>query len=580
VTGPALLSVEEVSVTFATDTGPAPAAIEVSYSVAAGEVLAVVGESGSGKTVTAMALLGLLPSSATVTGAAHLEGTNLFGLDRERLREIRGSRVGFVFQEPMSALNPVFTVGAQVAEAITVHRRVSSAAARARAEELLGLVGLPDPRRAMRSYPHELSGGQLQRVVIAMAVANEPELLIADEPTTALDVTVQAGILELLRDLRSRLGMGVLLITHDMGVVADLADRVVVMHQGRVVEQGDVTEIFARPRREYTRQLLGSVISLAGTPTPPSTGAPGEFVRVGDHIAVVGHPATMSVVDSDPIVPVLRISDLSVVYQGRFRSFALRAVDRVSLHVEPGEVLGLVGESGSGKTTVASSIVGLVPATSGRIEVAGTEPAALGGRARRAALSRIGMVFQDPSSSLNPRATVGASIAEPLRLHSDLARPERDGRVRELLDAVALPAAMAGRFPHELSGGQRQRVAIARAIALRPALLVADEPTSALDVSVQARVLELLRTLQAELKFACLFISHDLAVIEELAGRTAVMHRGHIVEQGPTNSVLSSPLHPYTHLLITSAPVADPTDQRRRRDAWRAAAVSDGAGKV
>ncbi len=572
MTGPALLSVEEVSVTFATDTGPAPAAIEVSYSVAAGEVLAVVGESGSGKTVTAMALLGLLPPSATVTGAAHLAGTNLFGLDRERLREIRGSRVGFVFQEPMSALNPVFTVGAQVAEAITVHRRVSAAAARARAAELLGLVGLPDPRRAMRSYPHELSGGQLQRVVIAMAVANEPELLIADEPTTALDVTVQAGILELLRDLRSRLGMGILLITHDMGVVADLADRVVVMHQGRVVEQGDVTEIFARPRREYTRQLLGSVISLAGTPTPPPNGTAGEFVRVGDHVAVVGHPATMSVVDGEPVAPVLRISDLSVVYQGRFRAFALRAVDRVSLHVEPGEVLGLVGESGSGKTTVASSIVGLVPATSGRIEVAGTELAALGGRARRAALSRIGMVFQDPSSSLNPRATVGASIAEPLRLHSDLPRAERDGRVRELLDAVALPAAMAGRFPHELSGGQRQRVGD-RAGPSRCARRCwsRTNPPARWTCPCRRASWNCCARLQAELKFACLFISHDLAVIEELAGRTAVMHRGHIVEQGPTGSVLNGPLHPYTHLLITSAPVADPADQRRRRAAWRAA---------
>jgi peptide/nickel transport system ATP-binding protein len=563
--------VEAVSVSFSTDTGTTEAAIEVSYSVAAGEVLAVVGESGSGKTVTAMSLLGLLPSNATVTGAALLAGTNLFDLDRDQLRAVRGNRVGFVFQEPMTALNPVFTVGAQVAEAITVHRKVSAAQARARTEELLGLVGLPDPRRAMRAYPHELSGGQLQRVVIAMAVVNEPELLIADEPTTALDVTVQADILELLRDLRSRLGVGILLITHDMGVVADLADRVVVMNQGRVVEQGTVAELFADPKQDYTRQLLGSVISLAGTPAAPPAESSGEFVERGTQVAVVEHPATRSIVDSESADSVLRISELSVVYGGRFRSFSVRAVDRVSVHVEPGEVLGLVGESGSGKSTLASTVVGLVTPTSGRIELAGSDLAALGGKARRAALGRIGVVFQDPGSSLNPRGSIGASIAEPLRLHSELRGAGLDARVNELLDAVDLPTGMAGRYPHELSGGQRQRVGIARAIALNPALLIADEPTSALDVSVQARILELFRTLQTDLRFACLFISHDLAVIEQVAGRVAVMHRGHIVEQGPTEDVLSAPLHPYTHRLITSAPVADPEEQRRRREAWRTA---------
>jgi peptide/nickel transport system ATP-binding protein len=563
--------VEKVSVTFSTDSGVTLAADEVSYSVAAGEVLAVVGESGSGKTVTAMSLLGLLPPTATVSGAAFLSGTNLFELDREQLRQIRGEQVGFVFQEPMSALNPVFPIGAQIAEAITVHHKVSSAQARTRAAELLALVGLPDPARAMRAYPHELSGGQLQRVVIAIAVANEPALLIADEPTTALDVTVQADILELLRDLRSRLGVGILLITHDMGVVADLADRVVVMHEGKVVEHGTVTEIFSNPRQDYTRQLLGSVVSLAGTPTAPPTDAPGEFVERGAQVAVVGHPATRSVVDSPPSLPTLRISDLSVVYGGRFRSISVRAVDRVSVHVEPGEVLGLVGESGSGKSTLASSVVGLVTPASGTIEVAGVNLAALRGKAKRTALGRIGMVFQDPGSSLNPRATVGASIAEPLRLHSELRGDALDVRVRELLDAVSLTTALADRFPHELSGGQRQRVGIARGLALNPALLVADEPTSALDVSVQARVLELFRTLQTELGFACLFISHDLAVIEEVASRVAVMHRGHIVEQGATEAVLAAPLHPYTHRLITSAPVADPEEQRLRREAWRAA---------
>jgi peptide/nickel transport system ATP-binding protein len=566
-----LLSVEKVSVTFATDSAVTLAADEVSYSIEAGEVVAVVGESGSGKTVTAMSLLGLLPATATVTGAAYLNGTNLFELDTEQLREIRGEQVGFVFQEPMSALNPVFTIGAQIAEAITVHHKVSTAAARRRAAELLRLVGLPDPARAIRAYPHELSGGQLQRAVIAMAVANEPKLLIADEPTTALDVTVQADILELLRDLRSRLGVGILLITHDMGVVADLADRVVVVHDGKVVEHGTVTEIFADPQQDYTRQLLGSVVSLAGTPVAPPTEEAGELVERGAQVAVVGHPATRSVADGPATEPTLRISDLSVVYGGRFRSIAVRAVDRVSVHVEPGEVLGLVGESGSGKSTLAASVVGLVTPAGGTIEVAGANLAAMRGKARRTALGRIGMVFQDPGSSLYPRATVGASIAEPLRLHGDLGGAPLDARVRELLDAVSLPTALASRFPHELSGGQRQRIGIARAIALNPDLLIADEPTSALDVSVQARVLELFRTLQTELRFACLFISHDLAVIEEVAGRVAVMHRGHIVEQGPTDAVLAAPLHPYTHRLITSAPVANPEDQRRRREAWRAA---------
>ncbi|HJP80383.1 MAG TPA: ABC transporter ATP-binding protein [Pseudonocardiaceae bacterium] len=571
MTSAPLLSVEKVSVTFSTDGATTVAADEVSYSIAAGEVVAVVGESGSGKTVTAMSLLGLLPGTATVTGAALLDGTNLFELDTEQLREIRGEQVGFVFQEPMSALNPVFTIGAQIAEAITVHHKVSTAQARQRAAELLRLVGLPDPARAMRAYPHELSGGQLQRVVIAMAVANEPKLLIADEPTTALDVTVQADILELLRDLRSRLGVGILLITHDMGVVADLADRVVVMHDGKVVEHGTVTEIFADPQQDYTRQLLGSVVSLAGTPVAPPAEESGELIERGAQVAVVGHPAARSVADSPATRPTLRISDLSVVYGGRFRSIAVHAVDRVSVHVEPGEVLGLVGESGSGKSTLASSVVGLVTPTSGTIEVAGANLAAMRGKARRTALGRIGMVFQDPGSSLNPRATVGASIAEPLRLHGNLSGASLDLRVRELLDSVSLPTALASRFPHELSGGQRQRIGIARAIALNPDLLIADEPTSALDVSVQARVLELFRTLQTELRFACLFISHDLAVIEEVAGRVAVMHRGHIVEQGPTDAVLAAPLHPYTHRLITSAPVANPEDQRRRREAWRAA---------
>jgi peptide/nickel transport system ATP-binding protein len=570
VTPEPLLDVRGVTVAFS---GGPPVVNDVSYTVGAGEVVAVVGESGSGKTVTAMSLLRLLPDTATVSGAALLRGRDLFALTTAQLREIRGNDVGFVFQEPMSALNPVFTVGRQLVEAITTHRRVSSSAAAARAAELLTQVGLPDTRRMLRAYPHELSGGQAQRVVIAMAVANEPALLIADEPTTALDVTVQAEILELLRDLRSRLGVGILLITHDMGVVADLADRVVVMRDGHVVEQGSVTEIFTAPTQEYTKQLLGSVVSLSGIPVaPPDSPGDGELLGSGGHVAVASHPATRSVPDDPPAdEPTLSVSQLTVVYGGRLRSISVRALDRVDLHIGSGEVLGLVGESGSGKSTLARTVVGLQAATSGRILLSGRRLAELNRKDRRAALGRIGMVFQDPGASLNPRASIGVSVAEPLRLHTSLRGKEIDARVASVLDSVSLSPELASRYPHELSGGQRQRVGIARAIMLRPALLIADEPTSALDVSVQARILRLLRDLQAELRFACLFVSHDLAVIEQVASRVAVLHRGHVVEMGPTADVLRAPLHPYTHRLLTSAPVADPQEARRRREAWRAA---------
>jgi peptide/nickel transport system ATP-binding protein len=561
-----LLDLHGVEVTF----DSVPAVRSVSYSVAAGEVVAVVGESGSGKTVTAMSLLGLLPSNARVSGRALLSGRDLYTMTPAELRAVRGGEVGMVFQEPMSALNPVFTVGDQLVEAILVHNRLSKEDARKRALELLDLVGLPSPSQRFRSYPHELSGGQLQRIVIAMAVANEPKLLIADEPTTALDVTVQAEILELLRDLRSRLDTAILLITHDMGVVADLADRVVVMYDGRVVEQGPVASIFAAPAEKYTQELLGSVISLGSTSTAGVERAlTSDLVVREGHLAAADHPARESVPDVPADQPVLRISNLSVVYGGRFRSLAVRAADQVSLHVEPGEVLGLVGESGSGKSTVAGAVTGLVKATGGQILVDGTDVARVRGRAAKALRRRIGVVFQDPLSSLNPRATVGDSVAEPILLHKVLRGPSVDNRVAELLESVQLSASLRTRYPHELSGGQRQRVCIARALALQPDLLVADEPTSALDVSVQAKVLDLFRDLQEEHQFACLFISHDLAVIEQLAGRVAVMHRGHVVEQGPTKAVLAEPLHPYTQRLLAAAPVADPAEQARRREAWR-----------
>jgi peptide/nickel transport system ATP-binding protein len=562
-----LLELHGVSVSF---DGGVDAVRSVSYSVAAGEVVAVVGESGSGKTVTAMSLLGLLPSTAHVSGRALLSGRDLYTMPPEELRAVRGNEVGMVFQEPMSALNPVFTIGEQLVEAIRTHQPLSASQARDRAIELLGLVGLPAPAQRFRAYPHELSGGQLQRIVIAMAVANEPKLLIADEPTTALDVTVQAEILELLRDLRARLSTAILLITHDMGVVADLADRVVVMYDGQVVEQGTVSDIFRAPAEKYTQQLLGSVISLGSVATEGVERAlSSELVVREGHVAVSEHPATSSVPDVAAESPVLVIDDLSVVYGGRFRTLAVRAASHVNLHIEPGEVLGLVGESGSGKSTVAGAVAGLVKPTGGAVRIAGTDVASVRGRTAKALRRRIGVVFQDPLSSLNPRATVGASVAEPINLHKTLRGSDVDDRVASLLESVQLSASLRNRYPHELSGGQRQRVCIARALALDPDLLVADEPTSALDVSVQARVLDLLRELQDSLGFACLFISHDLAVIEQLAGRVAVMHRGHVVEQGPTKGVLAEPIHPYTQRLLAAAPVADPEEQRRRREAWR-----------
>ncbi|MET9227935.1 ABC transporter ATP-binding protein [Lentzea sp. NPDC003310] len=502
----ALLSVEEVSVDF----GSSPVVSEVSFSLTTGEVLAVVGESGSGKTVTAMSLLGLLPPTASVSGRAVLNGRDLYSLSPAELREVRGNEVGMVFQEPMSALNPVFTIGSQIVEAVRVHRAVSRAEARARAVELLELVGLPPER--FKAYPHEMSGGQLQRVVIAMAVANEPSLLVADEPTTALDVTVQAEILGLLRDLRDRLGVAILLITHDMGVVADLADRVVVMNAGRVVETGPVRQVFRTPAEEYTRTLLDSVLRLE----------------------------SRELVARQAEEPVLELADVSVTY-GR-----LRAVDGVSFTIGRGETLGLVGESGSGKSSLAGAVTGLTRYT-GRLTIAGREVSEL----RKADRGRIGLVFQDPLSSLNPRATIARSIAQPLLLHTPLRGAELAAKVDELLDAVRLGPALRDRYPHELSGGQRQRVGIARAIALGPDLLIADEPTSALDVTVQARVLDLFRELQRELRFACLFISHDLAVVQHLADRVAVLHRGRVVEEG--TEVFAAPRDPYTRRLLASA---------------------------
>ena len=540
----AVLSLRDLSVSFRTDTGTVSAVRDLGFDVAPGEVVAVVGESGSGKSVSSRAVLGLLPATATVAGSAVLRTDGdgereLVGASARSLRSVRGDEVSTIFQEPSTALDPVHTVGWQIASGLRAHRDLTAQQARERAVELLALVGLPDPEQRVDHYPHQLSGGQKQRVVIAMAIACEPDVIVADEPTTALDVTVQAQILDLLLELRDRLGTAIVLITHNMGVVADVADRVVVMYRGELVESAPVAELFERPRHPYTQALLESVPHLGRADGP----AP-----LGDDVDVV-----------------LDVDDLVVEFAGRLGQPSFTAVDHVSLQVRRGEVLGLVGESGSGKSTIGRTAVGLQQPTAGRVFVDGTEISGLSEDRLRPLRSRFGFVFQDPAASLNPRMSIGDCIAEPMRVQTELDDAAIDARVRSLLEDVELPGAYASRFGHELSGGQRQRVSLARALALDPDLLIADEPTSALDVSVQARVLELFAELQQRLHFACLFISHDLAVVDSLANRVAVLQHGRLVELGPREQVLRHPREDYTRRLIAAVPVPDPAEQRRRR---------------
>lgn len=541
------VDIRGLDVTFATDGGDVHAVRGVSLDVRPGEVLAIVGESGSGKTVTARTILGLLPETALTQGAVVLDGTDVVGLDRESLRRLRGTTAAMIFQEPSTALNPVFTVGWQLAEGLRAHGKYTKKQARARAIEMLGRVGIPDPERRVDDYPHQFSGGQKQRIVIATALALDPTVIIADEPTTALDVTVQAEILDLLRRLRDEDGTAIVLITHNMGVVADLADRVAVMLNGEVVETAPVAELFAAPRDAYTRRLLAAVPRLEIVDRQPPAGAA-------------------------EAVPVVAAEDLVIEYAGRLRRAGFRAVDRVSFTIAPGEVVGLVGESGSGKTTIGRAIAGLTPVTGGSLRVLDVEMNGVKERTFRRHRKDLGFVFQDPATSFNPLLTIAQNVAEPLIVHGG-ARDAADARDRvdELLEAVQLPKAFGDRFPHELSGGQRQRASLARGLALDPKLLIADEPTSALDVSVQARVLELFGELQERFGFATLFITHDLAVVDMLAHRVVVLHKGTIAETGPTAQVLGDPQDDYTRKLIASLPVPDPVEQAARREAWRAA---------
>ncbi|MGO1379851.1 MAG: dipeptide ABC transporter ATP-binding protein [Corynebacterium sp.] len=517
-----VLSVRDLSISFS---HPRPAVVSVSFDLGRGELLALVGESGSGKSMTARAVLGLLPAGARASGSVTLDGTEILNADESDLLAVRGARVGLVFQEPQSALNPVRTVGWQLAEAITAHTqgrkqgrkhgRTQRAAVRRRAVELLETVEIPDAAARLDAYPHQLSGGQRQRVAIALALAGEPDVLLADEPTTALDVTVQAGILTLLDRLRETRGLSVLLITHDMGVVAEHADRVVVLRHGEVVEQGPTRRIIDAPREPYTRALIAAVPRFAaGRPDAGTSGTSGA---------------------SGAVPPAAAVQDVTVVYDPRASSPAL---DAVTLSVAPGATLGLVGESGSGKSTLGRVIAGIQQPTGGTVTTD----------------ALVAVVPQDPASSLDPRHSVGWSVREPLDIHRVGTRAARRDRVEELLRAVHLPPGTAERHPAELSGGQRQRVAIARALALDPTLVIADEPTSALDVSVQAEVIGLLRETQRRLGFAMVFISHDLAVVSQVSDTVAVLRRGRLVEYGDTDAVFAHPDADYTRELLAAVP--------------------------
>ena len=539
-----VLKVKNFTVEFWVDGTWYPAAVDMNFEVNPGQVLAIVGESGSGKSTTAMGLMSLLATNARMYGSVKVKGQEMLGAKGVTLRKFRGKEVAYIFQEPMTALNPVYTIGFQIIETLRTHFDMGPKEARTRALELITMVEIPDPEISIDKYPHQLSGGQRQRAMIAQALACDPGLLVADEPTTALDVTVQAEVLDLMRSLKDRLNSAILLITHDMGVVADMADEILVMKDGHTVEHGSADQIFNRPVHPYTQQLLAAVPKLGTT-------------------ARRALPYNERALPQ----PVLKLENVTVAYPKRGRIPEFVAAKNVNLEIYPGEILGLVGESGSGKTTIGRAAIGLIPIKEGRLEIVGKDIS----NAKPKELSKIrrhtGIVFQDPASSLNPRLPIGESIGEPLFLAGEAKGEALAHRIEDLLDQVELPRSYRNRYPHELSGGQRQRVGIARALALTPDLLIADEPTSALDVSVQARFLDLLQELQVKLNFACLFISHDLAVVDILAHRIAVMQNGILVEVGDRDQILQHPKSDYTRRLISAVPVPDPAEQRIRREA-------------
>lgn len=539
-----VLRVKDFTVEFWVDGTWYPAAVDMNFDLYPGKTLAIVGESGSGKSTTAMGLMSLLASNARTSGSVKVKDVEMLGAPSKLLQKFRGKEVAYIFQEPMTALNPVYTIGFQIIETLRTHFDMGPEQARARAIELITLVEIPDPAKSVDKYPHQLSGGQRQRAMIAQALACDPALLVADEPTTALDVTVQAEILDLMRGLRDKMNSAILLITHDMGVVADMADEILVMKDGVVVDQGSADQIFNRPTHPYTRELLASVPKLGST-----------------------QMRELPYTENQKPAPVLRLENVTIEYPKRGRIPAFTAVKDFNLEIYPGEIVGLVGESGSGKTTVGRAAIGLIPIKSGKLEVVGRDISGASLKELRQIRRNTGIVFQDPASSLNPRLPIGESIGEPLLLANIAKGKDLDRRVEELLSQVELPKSYRNRYPHELSGGQRQRVGIARALALAPDILIADEPTSALDVSVQARFLELLQELQAELKFACLFISHDLAVVDILSHRIAVMQNGNLVEVGSRDAILKNPQDAYTQRLLSAVPVPNPQEQKARREA-------------
>ena len=537
-----ILKVKDFTVEFWVDGVWYPAAVNMNFELNPGEVLAIVGESGSGKSTTAMGIMNLLASNARMTGSVKVKGHEMIGAKPSVLRKYRGKEVAYIFQEPMTALNPVYTIGFQIVETLRTHFDMGPKEARTRAIELLTMVDIPNPEGSFDKYPHQLSGGQRQRAMIAQSLACDPGLLVADEPTTALDVTVQAEILDLMRNLKDQLNSAILLITHDMGVVADMADEILVMKDGLTVEHGSADQIFNKPTHPYTQELLGAVPML-------------------------GTSAKRTLDKGASRQPVLKLENVTIEYPKRGRIPAFTAVKNFNLEIFPGEIVGLVGESGSGKTTVGRAAIGLLPIKEGKLEIVGKDISNATQKDLFSIRRHTGIVFQDPASSLNPRLPIGESIGEPIFLAKIAKGDELNKKVEDLLDQVELPRSYRNRYPHELSGGQRQRVGIARALALTPDLLIADEPTSALDVSVQARFLDLLQDLQEKLKFACLFISHDLAVVDILSHRIAVMENGLLVEIGDRDQILKSAKEPYTQRLIAAVPVPNPAEQKKRREA-------------
>ena len=562
-----ILVVSNLTTSFKVEGLWKPVVRSVSFEIAPKETVAVVGESGSGKSVTALSIMRLTPSgNSRIEGSVKLNGRELLTLPDAQMRKIRGDDIAMIFQEPMTSLNPVLTIGFQIAESLILHRGLSRSAAEAETVRLLEKVRIPAAKSRFNEYPHRFSGGMRQRVMIAMALACKPKLLIADEPTTALDVTIQAQILDLIKLLQEEEGMSVLFITHDMGVVAEIADRTVVMYNGEAVETGATDDIFARARHPYTRSLLSAVPKLGSM---EGRKRPMRFPVVDRLTGLSDVPAETPDTVSASERPVIEVSGLTTRFNIRSGvlgkvSGRVHAVEDVSFSVKAGETLALVGESGCGKSTTGRSVMRLIEPLAGSVLLDGVDLLKLDQTALREQRKRMQMIFQDPFASLNPRINVGAAIAEPLLINKLATRSEARERVAELLRRVGLLPDMASRFPHEFSGGQRQRICIARALAVEPRLIVADESVSALDVSVKAQVINLMLELQARMKLAYLFISHDMAVVERVSHRVAVMYLGEIVETGPREAIFGNPQHPYTRRLLSAVPIADPTRRHEK----------------